>query len=406
MSTPTPEPPADGQPDAPTTSPSLGDRWRSRPKVEIIEPVGAAWRRLPRRVRHVVTVAFIVFLYYLPKLTIPILNTPDSDFASVLFYPVSLYVLVAVGLNIVVGEAGLLDLGYVAFFAIGAYTMALLGTNASWPFWLVLPIGIVVAMSFGVLLGTPTLRLRGDYLAIVTLGFGEIIRQTAKNSKVLHESRGISGIPHPPQIRLALFGLHYNGPRFGVLDPKPYYWLALTAIILVVFFVRRLERSRVGRAWIAIREDEDAASLMGVPTFLFKLWAFAIGAGIGGLAGVLYASKVSSITPDTFALILSILFLSAVVLGGSGNMAGAILGGIVVAYLPERFRGFGEHRVFIFGVALVVMMIFRPQGLLPNRRRAAELTEPTSGEAAFNVPGSGEAGFEAGVEEAERGGSG
>jgi branched-chain amino acid transport system permease protein len=347
------------------------------PRVDVTGFVSDGWHRLPRWLRLVFVISGIIALYLLPRYKIPILDTPESDFASVLFYPVSLFVLVAVGLNIVVGEAGLLDLGYVAFFAIGAYTMAIFGVNLHWSFWVILPVGVLISMSLGVLLGTPTLRLRGDYLAIVTLGFGEIIRQTAKNTKALHESRGIAGIPHPPQVHLAMFGWHYDSPRFGILDPKPYYWLALTLIILVIVIVRRLERSRVGRAWTAIREDEDAAALMGVPTFAFKLWAFAMGAGIGGMAGVLYSSKVSSITPDTFALILSILFLAAVVLGGSGNLPGAIVGAILVAYLPERFRGFQEHRIVIFGVALVVMMILRPQGILPNRQRAAELVEPS-----------------------------
>jgi branched-chain amino acid transport system permease protein len=322
----------------------------------------------------------VCFLWILPTLEIPLLDTPSSSFASVLFFPVGIYVLVAIGLNIVVGEAGLLDLGYVAFFAIGAYTMAILGTDTgswfwdrlpvdvpdNWKFWVILPLGILIAMGAGLLLGTPTLRLRGDYLAIVTLGFGEIIRLTARNSDSIGGPRGISGIVHPS----------FPGVHFGVLDPTPYYRLLLIAIVGVVLIVRRLERSRVGRAWTAIREDEDAAELMGVPKFKYKLWAFAMGAAIGGLAGVLYASKVNAITPDSFPLILSILFLAAVVLGGSGNMYGAALGGAVVAYLPERFRPFGDRRVLIFGVAMVVMMNFRPEGLLPSRRRAAELHEP------------------------------
>jgi branched-chain amino acid transport system permease protein len=205
--------------------------------------------------------------------------------------------------------------------------------------------------------------VRGDYLAIVTLGFGEIIRLTARNTDAIGGPRGISNIAHP----------YLPGVKFGILDPTPYYRLLLLFIILVVLMVRRLERSRVGRAWTAVREDEDAAELMGVPTFKYKLWAFAMGAGIGGLAGVLYASKVNAITPDNFPLVLSILFLAAVVLGGSGNMYGAALGAAVVAYLPERFRSFGDRRVLIFGIAMVVMMNFRPEGLLPSRRRAAEL---------------------------------
>lgn len=348
-------------------------------QIEIIEPTARRWRKLPAGFRLVLVLAGICILWILPTLEIPLLDTPKSSFASVLFFPVGIYVLVAIGLNIVVGEAGLLDLGYVAFFAIGAYTMAILGTELGdgfWRvlpfdvpvdsrFWVILPIGIAIAMLAGVLLGTPTLRLRGDYLAIVTLGFGEIIRLTARNTDSIGGPRGISGIAHPS----------FPGVKFGVLDPTPYYRLLLIIIILVVLMVRRLERSRVGRAWTAIREDEDAAELMGVPTFKYKLWAFAMGAAIGGMAGVIYASKVNAITPDSFQLVLSILFLAAVVLGGSGNMYGAALGAVVVAYLPERFRTFGDRRVLIFGVAMVVMMNFRPEGLLPSRRRAAELHE-------------------------------
>ena len=347
--------------------------------IEVIEPVARGWRRLPAGFRLVLVIAFVAFLWILPTLTVPVLDTPGSSFSSVLFYPVGIYVLVAIGLNIVVGEAGLLDLGYVAFFAIGAYTMAILGTDVgagfwrilpfdvptSWRFWVIVPIGILVAMGAGLLLGTPTLRVRGDYLAIVTLGFGEIIRLTARNTDAIGGPRGISNIIHPS----------LPGVKFGILDPTPYYRLLLIFIILVVLMVRRLERSRVGRAWTAIREDEDAAELMGVPTFKYKIWAFAMGAGIGGLAGVVYASKVNAITPDNFQLVLSILFLAAVVLGGSGNMYGAALGAAVVAYLPERFRSFGDRRVLIFGVAMVVMMNFRPQGLLPSRRRAAEMQD-------------------------------
>ncbi|HZD02491.1 MAG TPA: branched-chain amino acid ABC transporter permease [Actinomycetes bacterium] len=316
--------------------------------------------------RWVARLAVVAFLYALPSFRIPLLDTPQSDFASVLFFPVGVYVLLAMGLNVVVGQAGLLDLGYVAFFAIGAYTMGTLGTmpHPPWSFPEILPVAIAVSMVAGVILGTPTLRLRGDYLAIVTLGFGEIVRITAVNTDSIGGPRGISNIPHPPSV---------GGIRFGLLDPKPYYWLLLTLIIIAVLLVRRLERSRVGRAWTAIREDEDAAALMGVPVFRFKLWSFAIGAGFGGLGGMMYASKVTFINPNTFTLILSILILSAVVLGGSGNLAGVIVGAVVIGYLPERFRNFEQYRVMVFGAALVAMMVFRPQGLIPSRRRAAEL---------------------------------
>ena len=333
----------------------------------MVDRIGRLWDDLPSAGKWAARLATLVFVAILPMLEIPVLNTPRSDFASVLFYPIGIYVLVAIGLNIVVGMAGLLDLGYVAFFALGAYAMGLLGVNAGWPFWLIVPAAIAISMTAGLLLGTPTLRLRGDYLAIVTLGFGEIIRIVARNTDSIGGPRGVSGIPFPPNI----------GPlKFEILDPKPFYWLLLFFIVVTIVIVRRLESSRVGRAWTAIREDEDAAELMGVPTFRFKLWAFAMGAAIGGLAGVSFGSKVIAITPDNFTLILSVLFLSAVVLGGSGNLVGVIVGAALLAYLPERFRVFSDLRVLVFGAALVVVMIFRPQGLLPSRRRAAELTDP------------------------------
>ena len=254
----------------------------------------------------------------------------------------------AIGLNIVVGYAGLLDLGYVAFFAIGAYTIGVLtSAHGSLGFWAALPFAILAAMLAGLVLGTPTLRLRGDYLAIVTLGFGEIIRITANNTEWLGGPRGITNIPRPADIG----PLHFEG-----LNAKPYYYVGLTFIILVILMVRALEHSRVGRAWTAIREDEDAAELMGVPTFKFKLWAFAMGAAIGGLSGALFASYQTVITPNNFTLQFSILFLAAVVLGGAGNIPGVILGAFLVAYLPERFRGLGSTRVFWYGVALVLMI--------------------------------------------------
>jgi branched-chain amino acid transport system permease protein len=340
------------------------------PQYNLRDNMARRWEGLPRGGRIVIVLATVAFFYLLPSLTIPLIDTP-TPWTSVLFSPIALYVLVAIGLNVVVGYAGLLDLGYVAFYAIGAYTIGVLtSAHGNLGFWAALPFAILAAMFAGVLLGTPTLRLRGDYLAIVTLGFGEIIRITANNSEWLGGPRGITDIPRPSDIG----PLHFEG-----LNAKPYYYLALTFIILVILMVRALERSRVGRAWTAIREDEDAAELMGVPTFKFKLWAFAMGAAIGGLSGALFASYQTVITPNNFTLQFSILFLAAVVLGGAGNIPGVILGAFLVAYLPERFRGLGSTRVFWYGVALVLMMIFRPQGIFPSRRRAAELADPETG---------------------------
>ena len=335
-------------------------------RFDVAAIASARWGRLPKAFKWAVLVALMAFLFVLPRLKIPVLDTPDSDFASVLFFPVGIYVLLALGLNVVVGEAGLLDLGYVAFFAVGGYTMGLIGTHLGLAFPLIFVMAILVAMTAGVILGAPTLRLRGDYLAIVTLGFGEIVRIVARNTDAIGGPRGINNIPHPPSV---------GALKFGVIDPKPYYYLLLVITMVCVLVVRNLKQSRVGRAWTAVREDEDAAELMGVPTFQFKLWAFAIGAGIGGAGGVLYASKVISIAPDNFLFVLSILILAAVVLGGSGNIAGVVVGAAVIAYLPERFRQFQQYRVMVFGAALVAMMIFRPQGLIPSQRRASELTE-------------------------------
>jgi len=322
------------------------------------------WYSLTKNQRYSAWGLVIVAVYlapWWPKLPVIgwIVNTPGTNFESVLTDQVLIYVMVALGLNVVVGLAGLLDLGYVGFYAVGAYVTAVM-TSQHWnlPWLVALPVAVIVSMLFGLVLGTPTLRLRGDYLAIVTLGFGEIIRLSAKNLEWLGASRGISKIKHPPSF----------GPiKFGVLDAKPYYFLALTFVLIVMFFLHRLENSRVGRAWTAVREDEDAAELMGVNTYKFKLWAFAIGAGVGGLAGAQYAGKVSFISPDNFPLQLSILFLACVVLGGSGNMYGAIVGGVMVAWLPERFRNFTDKRVLVFGIALVLVMVFRPEGLLPRR---------------------------------------
>jgi branched-chain amino acid transport system permease protein len=329
--------------------------------------------------------------YALPILDPPYISTPDTDFGGVLFI-VSLYVLVALGLNIVVGYAGLLDLGYVGFYAVGAYTVGVLTSgHGSVPFLLTIPIAVALAMLSGVILGGPTLRVRGDYLAIVTLGFGEIIRLIAVNVDWVGGAKGISDVKGPPSADLfdiphinwdtgtPLVDHHHVTTvlKFGVLDTIPYYWLALTFIIIVLFADRLIKDSRVGRAWEATREDEDAAELMGVPTFKFKLLAFAMGAFVGGLAGALFAGKQQYINPQSFLLLYSILYVAAVVVGGQGNRWGVMVGAAVVAYLPERFRGFEQYRVLVFGLALMLLAIYRPQGVLPPRRtvRARQLEQ-------------------------------
>jgi len=343
-------------------------RQRTAPQLQL----GNRFRALPRSAKWSLSALLIAALYLTPYWPdVPVLgwiiNTPGTSFENVLTDQIMMFILVALGLNVVVGFAGLLDLGYVGFYAVGAYTTAVVTSGQfTLPWVAALPLSVIMAMIAGVILGTPTLRLRGDYLAIVTLGFGEIIRITANNSDWLGGPRGISKVARPPSF----------GPlQFGVLNAKPYWYLGFTVILIVIFVLTRLENSRVGRAWAAVREDEDAAELMGVDTFKFKLWAFAIGAAIGGLAGCLYASKVGFINPDNFQLQLSILFLAAVVLGGTGSMYGVIMGGFLVAWIPERFRGFSTRRYFVFGVVLVLVMVFRPQGIIPRRGAAAGIAK-------------------------------
>lgn len=371
------------------------------PVQTLFAGIGRSWdgfvdrfNRQPKAVKLLVLLVGIVFFYALPLLRPPLITTNEIDFGGVMFQ-VAAFALVAVGLNIVIGYAGLLDLGYVGFYAAGAYTTGVLTSqHGSWPFYLVLPVAVVVTMFTGVLLGAPTLRVRGDYLAIVTLGFGEIIRICVKNIEWLGASAGIKDIPHPTSIGPApeppfdpggafeIPSVQWDGivPSlnwdrtthfliFGATDATPYYWLILSALILVLIGDRLVKASRVGRAWEATREDEDAAELMGVPTFKYKLMAFALGAAIGGLSGSFYASGQGGyISPDSFPLLLSMLFVAAVIVGGSGNRWGAIVGGALVAYLPERFREFADYRLLVFGLALTVLAVWRPQGLLPPRR--------------------------------------
>ncbi|HVX42496.1 MAG TPA: branched-chain amino acid ABC transporter permease [Mycobacteriales bacterium] len=340
---------------------------------DVIGPISAAWDRAPRPARYLVYALVIVLAFALPSDAVGSVMAPDSDWGATLVYPIGTYVLLAIGLNVVVGQAGLLDLGYVAFFAIGGYAMAIFGVTWGWNFWEIIIPAIIISALAGLILGIPTLRLRGDYLAIVTLGFGEIIRITANNVGWTGGPRGLSGIPNPPALGNAWF------LTFSIADTRPFYYLLVIVIILTIVLVRRLDHSRVGRAWAAIREDEDAAEVMGVPTFRYKLWAFVIGASVGGAAGVIFSSQAIAITPDNFPFLLSAFILCAVVLGGSGNLPGVILGAFLIAWLPERFRQFAEYRMLVFGAALVLMMIVRPEGILPSRRRRAELAEGTGG---------------------------
>ena len=346
-------------------------------------PIRAARARVslltvPVWVRFTALVVLALVLLFYPTTLSPFWQT-------VLVDQVGIYVLLAVGLNVVVGFAGLLDLGYIAFFAIGAYTTAYFTDKLPVhpPFVLnpifVFPIAVLAAFTAGVILGGPTLRLRGDYLAIVTLGFGEIVRITAVNSDSLTNGpQGAFGIPH-----FSAFGYHWT------LDSLPYYYLLLGVVVAIVFFFRRLDNSRVGRAWAAIREDEVAAEASGISTLKFKLLAFAIGASTSGFAGVIYASKVGFINPDNFPLLLSILVLTMVIFGGMGSIYGVILGAAVLGWLPNYLRDYvpAQDRFIYFGALLIVMMIFRPQGLLPSRRRSRELKLSEHGLGNADAPG-------------------
>lgn len=322
----------------------------------------------------------------------------DRRYEDVLL-TVGIFALLALGLNVVVGLAGLLDLGYVAFFATGAYTAGiLLGASpvdigGGLSIWLVFPIAMLVTMVMGVILGAPVLRLKGDYLAIVTLGFGEIIRIVANNlDGVTRGARGLNGVP----------GFSLPNPfgadiTFGAVNPVPHYYLTLFIITVSIILLRRLEDSRIGRSWIAIREDEVAAEAMGVNLLRAKLLAFAIGAGTASFAGVLFATKIHAVSPRSFVVFTSVLILCQVVLGGLGSMVGAIVGSLVIWGLPELLRevdlpgnaDINDWRFLIFGALLVVMMIFRPQGLVPSARRARELTERREESATAGVPARG-----------------
>ncbi len=316
----------------------------------------------PRWVRWGALLALVVFLYVLPNLSVPLLNTPGTDFATVLFMPVGIYILCAVGLDIAVGRAGIVNFGFAGFFAIGAYGMAWLSTKHGITYYEALPITAAMGAVAAVVMGLATLRIRGDYLAIVTLAFGLIAVDIIQNDNGLGSINGISGIPQPGP----LFGLH-----FGLFNAAPYDTLLLTILLIVIFAISRLFKSRVGRGWAAIREDEDVAELMGVPTFRFKMAALVIGGAVGGIAGATYATQSAFVSPDTFSVTLSVLLVASVVVGGAGNLAGVIVGAAVVAYLPERLRGFSSSRVLVFAAVLTLMMILRPQGLIPRRLRGA-----------------------------------
>ena len=303
-----------------------------------------------KRVRYAVIAASLVVTASIPFIfDIVVLNILCTSM---------FYMLLALGLNIIVGYCGMCDLGYAAKFAIGAYTTGILIKSFGWNFWLTLPMSILASIVAAILIGAPTLKLRSDYLAIVTLGFAEIVRITARNLSITGSASGLSGIPRP-----TLFGIHLTG--YG-----HWFYVYLTLIILFVLISYRVRRSRFGRALAFIREDEDAAQAMGVNTTLYKLYAYILGAVLGGITGSFYAVQMTSISPSSFDFNKSINVLLAVILGGMGKIPGVIIGAAFFTIFPELFRDIpivGDMRMLFFGILLIVVMITRPQGLWPDK---------------------------------------
>lgn len=277
-----------------------------------------------------------------------------GSYATVILTNALLYVVLALGLNVVVGYAGLLDLGYAAFFAVGAYTVGIL-THHGVNFWFTLPVAVAMAGLAGVIIGGPTLRLRSDYLAIVTLGFGEIVRLTARNLPVTGQASGISGIEQP-----WLFGWHISGQ----LD---FYYVFCVLAVAAVLVSARLANSRLGRAWLYVRHDEDVAEAMGINRVRVKLAAYVTGAIFGATGGAFFAVNLGAISPESFSFTQSVLILMAVILGGMGKIPGVILGAFIIILGPELLRDLGELRLLVFAVGLLLIMLFRPSGIWPGR---------------------------------------
>jgi branched-chain amino acid transport system permease protein len=305
----------------------------------------------------------VVFVLWLPLAA--------GQFFSQVVVLVALYILMGLGLNITLGLAGLLDLGFVAFFAIGGYTVGLLTSSAEygiahWPFWAAVPVAIVVAMLFGAFLGLPILRIRGDYLAIATLGFGEIVHIMAQSNlllPLLGGPRGIVNIPKPIDV----------AATDALAGPIQIYYLALAAAAIVAFVAIRLRGSRIGRAWLAIREDEDVAEALGVNLVQTKLLAYMLGAAFAGLGGAIFAALIGAVFPSSINLQVSINVAAIVIVGGMGSIPGVVLGSIFLIGLPELFREFSDYRLLFYGVALILVMRFRPEGLWPSRSTQREL---------------------------------
>ncbi len=334
--------------------------WEFRGRTQRQQRLATMTPEVRRRNSLITMALLVVLLLVLPRiLGIFLINVVDQ---------VGTFILMALGLNIVVGFAGLLDLGYVAFFAVGAYVTALLTSTGDLGlginFWIAMPIGVVAAVLAGIFLGIPVLRLRGDYLAIVTLGFGEIIRVLVRSDLLKPVIGGAQGI------------LEVGRPAIGSFEfvtPQHYYYLILAGCILALYIAWRLRDGRAGRQWMAMREDEDVAEAVGINLVGTKLLAFAIGAGFAGLSGAIFGSRVGSVFPNSFELLISINVLAIIIVGGVGSLPGVILGAFVLVGLPELLREFVEFRLLIYGILLIVMMLVRPEGLLPSAVRRREL---------------------------------
>jgi branched-chain amino acid transport system permease protein len=355
----------------------LGDAWNAVPKVPGVPSSASNFLTLPSTQRWFVLALVVLALVW------PFFGSRGAvDIATLIL----IYVMLGLGLNIVVGLAGLLDLGYVGFYAVGAYSYALLSHYYGFGFWLCLPIAGLMAALFGFLLGFPVLRLRGDYLAIVTLGFGEIIRILLRNLTGLTGGpNGISNIEKPTLFglsfeRKAAEGMQTFHEYFGIAYNSIYkviflYLVALLLVLLALFVINRLLRMPIGRAWEALREDEIACRALGMNPTVIKLSAFTLGACFAGFAGSFFAARQGLITPESFTFLESATILAIVVLGGLGSQLGVILAAIVMILLPELMRNFSEYRMLLFGALMVFMMIWRPQGFLPMQRPHLELKQ-------------------------------
>jgi branched-chain amino acid transport system permease protein len=342
--------------------------WR-RPAAPLRERLATMPAERRRPVGMALAVLALLALLVLPQVS--------TGFVNQVLVNVGFFLMLALGLNIVVGYAGLLDLGYVAFYAVGAYTMAILTSPTSslggpalvlgveWAFWLALPVVMIVAALIGIFIGAPVLRLRGDYLAIVTLGFGEIARFLFRSEALREAVGGPAGVVGLPNMYV---------PGVGELtSPGEYFYPVVAFAALAAYVAWRLSKSRTGRAWNAMREDETVAAATGINTTNYKLLAFALGGTLGGISGGLFAVQLRSVYPDSFLLIVSITALAIIILGGMGTIRGVIAGALILVGLPEALREFGEYRYLLYGAALVGMMVLRPEGLFPSRVRRAEL---------------------------------